>query len=169
MRIRRLWWLAAGLGLLAGCASSDKAPKYAANFDQVRPGMTKSQVKRLLGWPNLVATHPDVQAHVIVPDPNDSWSAFEQDVNNIFSDGELWQYGRYNLSDWEQPPELLDGSPKSFLVYFDAKGSVVRARRPLQGPYASASQPSRAPSPSDLWSGDAFGRDKANVGPTTQP
>jgi hypothetical protein len=160
---------------MAGCASTNKTPKYVSNFDQIRQGMTKSQVRGLLGWPSLVSTQPDAQAHVATPDPNDPWSAFKQGVDDVFSDGELWQYGRYNLSDWEQPPELLDGSPKSFLVYFDAKGHVARARRPLQGPHASTSQPyygarsSAAPSPSELGSGDPFGRDKANVGPTTQP
>jgi hypothetical protein len=176
MRKRRLWWLAAGLGLLAGCASTGKTPKYVTNFDQVRPGMTQSQVRGLLGWPSLVATHADVQAHVIVPDSNDQWSALKQDVNSIFSDGELWQYGTYSVSDWEQPPELMDGSPKSFLVYFDATGHVVRARKPLQGPYGSptggyGARPSAtpSPSPSELWSGDPFGRDKGSAGPTTQP
>lgn len=176
MSIGRLWSLAAGLALLAGCASSDKTPKYVTNFDQVRIGMTKSQVRGLLGWPNLVSTQADAQPHVTLPDPNDPWSDFKQSVDDIFSDGELWQYGRYNLTDWERPPELLDGSPKSFLVYFDSKGYVARLRRPLEGPHASASQPyygersaAGTPSPSELWSGDPFGRDKANVGPTTQP
>lgn len=156
--------------LAAGCASSGKPPKYIGNFDQVRPGMSKSQVNKLLGLPALVSTYPDAQPHVAVPDPNDDWSALRMDVENVFSDGELWQYGRYNLSDYSQPPELLDGSPKSFAVWFDNRGRVIRSRRPLQGPYASPNQPQqRAPSASDLWEGDAFGRDKSNVGPTTQP
>ena len=38
MRIRRLWSLAAGLALVAGCASSNKTPKYVTNFYQVRAG-----------------------------------------------------------------------------------------------------------------------------------
>jgi hypothetical protein len=173
MRMRRMWWLAAGLGLLAGCESTGKTPKYVTNFDQIRPGMTQGQVRRLLGWPSLVATRADFQARVVLPDSNNSWSSFKQEASSIFGDGELWQYGTYGLSDWEETPELMDGSPKSFLIYFDANGHVIRARKPLQGPYGDpilySARPSATPSPSELWSGDAFGRDKGNVGPTTQP
>ncbi len=172
MRIQRLWFCLAGLALLAaGCASSGKPPKYVTNFNKVHPGMTKSQVSKLLGMPTLASTRSDDQVHVNVPDPQDPWAAFRQDVEGVFSNGELWQYGKFGLRDWQEPPELMDGSPKAFRIYFDNHGKVTRARTPAEGPYASPAQqgPRRSSSPADLWEGDAFGRDKANVGPTTQP
>ncbi len=171
MHTNRLWCLAAALPLLAGCASSGATPKYVTNFSQVRTGMNKSQVSKILGWPSIIATAPDGQVHVVMPDANDPWSALRQDIDMVFSDGELWQYGQYNLSDLEEPPELMAGSLKSFLVYFDNHGHVTRMRPPIQGPYAQPPvygvRSAASPTPSELWGGDPFGRDKANVGPTT--
>jgi hypothetical protein len=171
MRRYGRWFCAAGIALLvAGCGNPNKVPKYIANFEQVRPGMSKSQVSKLLGLPALVSTYPDSQVRVAVPNPDDAWSGLRQDVDAIFADGELWQYGKYSLGDLAEPPELLGGSPKSFAVWFDVRGHVVRARKPLLGPYADPhQQPPHTPSASELWEGDAFGRDKAHVGPTTQP
>lgn len=141
MRIRCFCLAAAGLAMLAGCASSGATPRYVTNFSQIRPGMSKSEVYKLLGLPSLVSTQPDSTVHVSLPDPNNPWSALEKDVDTVFNTGELWQYGRYGYGDLQEPPELLDGSPKSFAVWFDNKGQVTRYRRPLQGPYADTRQP----------------------------
>jgi hypothetical protein len=171
MHMRRLWFAMAGLALLAGCASSGATPRYVTNFDRIRPGMSKSEVRRLLGWPSLISTQPDGAVHVQYPDPNKSWSAFQQDLDAVFSEGELWQYGRYGLKDWQEPPELLDGAPQSFAVWFDNKGYVTRFRRPQEGPYADP-RPLYAPrpeSPSELWSGSPLGRDKGQAAPGARP
>ncbi len=171
MRIHCLWFAAAGLAVLAGCASSGATPRYVTNFDQIRPGMSKSQVQKLLGLPSLISTNPDSAVHVRFPDPNNPWSAFEEDVDTTFSAGELWQYGRYGLQDWQEPPELFDGSPKSFAVWFDNRGQVIRYRRPLEGPYADTKPlySPRSESPSELWTGSPLGRNKGQALPGAKP
>jgi hypothetical protein len=171
MRNRRPWFAMVGLAMLTGCASPAAIPRYVTNFNQVRPGMSKSEVCKLLGLPSLVATQSDSAPHVSLPDPNESWSSFRRDVDAVFVGSELWQYGRYDINDWQQASELLDGSPKSFAVWFDDHGHVTRFRRPQQGPYADTTQPSPRPpaSPSDLGSGDPFGRDTGQATPHARP
>ena len=87
MRAQRALVLPAVLTVVAGCASSDKIPKHVTNFDQVRPDMTKSEVRRLLGMPSLVSTCPGSLPPSAAPAPSDEWTAFKQDMDTVFSGG----------------------------------------------------------------------------------
>ena len=98
-------------------------------------------------------------------------------VDDIFSDGELWQYGRYNFERLGAAAGVCSTVHRrvSWSTSMRRGMSSVPAGR-CRGPMPATSQPyygvrssAATPSPSELWSGDPFGRDKANVGPTTQP
>ncbi len=161
MRACLLWCGVAGMAFVAGCSQSNETPRYVANWDQLRNGMTGKQVRELLGRPAFVSHRPNDHAHVNVPPPGrrDHREAFREDLRELFGGAALWQYGRFSLVELlEEPPGLFDASDNAFAVYFDSQGQVVRFRRPLIGPHADA-EPTPPPGPSDLWSGDPFGRD----------
>lgn len=102
----------------AGCA----APQYAANWNDLEAGMTRSEVVALLGEPN-------------------SRVRLEQPGGRVAR--ERWQYGEDSTT--AASPSGLGLAPPDdvFVVTFGADGTVADFRRPLVGRYADPEPPER--------------------------
>ena len=107
--------------VFAGCAT----PTYVANWNHLRVGMTRDEVKSLFGEPRSM-TNPggrdkppsdsDVEALAKAsPEMQEFASAFFL---------ELWSYGKTST---------LFPSPRAFVVFFGPDGKVLRYRRPVEG------------------------------------
>jgi hypothetical protein len=113
-----------------GCASYHVARNCDARWSQLRTGMSKTEVKRILGEPQ------DMSAPLEAP-PGTTNSAIVNAAGGFlvktFFDGwfERWEYGHFGFMENHFKP-----SDKAFVVYFSADGKVVRLRRPKIGPYA---------------------------------
>src|SRR5690606_13399287 len=88
----------AALLLTAGCASSDKTPKYVTNWSSLRTGMTKSEVRDLLGRPAYRGEYIGSEMGRSLPRdmPLSDKSGLKSDFQEVFGRPELWQYGRFN-------------------------------------------------------------------------
>jgi outer membrane protein assembly factor BamE (lipoprotein component of BamABCDE complex) len=150
-----------GLMPIVGCEKPHRSPaeaapagpKYVENWGKIKMGMSKSEVRKLLGMPSYVSRYVDDRAHVSrAREFGDDKAALKADVEAIFGEPIVWQYGK---------PDVLDPGQEAFLVYFDAGGHVVRWRQPVKGPQADAVRPASPPadgddalrnqSPEELW------------------
>lgn len=140
------------LVLVTGCASSDKMPKYVTNWESLRTGMSKKQVRELLGRPAYRGEYIGSEMGRPLPKdmPMSDKSGLKSDLEEVFGKPELWQYGRFNLFEL---PGLFDASDEAFAVYFSRQGRVIRWRRPTRGDFASASQPAEPTIPDGLDTG----------------
>jgi hypothetical protein len=99
--------------VLLGCGT----PPYASSWDELRPGMTRSDVVDLIGEPS-------------------SRVRLEQPGGRVAR--ERWQYGDDSTS-VTSPTGLGLAAPEDvFVVTFGADGRVSSFRRPLVGRYAES-------------------------------
>jgi hypothetical protein len=105
--------------VLLGCG----APPYASNWDELRPGMTRSQVTDLLGEPT-------------------GRTQIERPGGALVR--ERWQYGEGSTSTSAGTGLGLTPPQDVFVVTFGADRRVKEFRRPLVGRYAEP-QPSVEP------------------------
>ena len=102
--------------VLLGCGT----PPYASNWDELRPGMTHSDVADLLGEPS-------------------SRVRLEQPGGRVAR--ERWQYGG-DATRAASPMGLGIAAPQDvFVVTFGTNGRVKDYRRPLVGRYAEPPPP----------------------------
>lgn len=153
--------------LLSGCHSpkqpsndSPGEPKYVANWEHLKVDMSKDQVRKILGSPGYAMRYNEDTAHVPrAREFGDDKAALKADLEAIFGEPVMWQYGRF---------DVMGPADDAFLVYFNAAGHVTRWRRPLTGPHSSATQPVEPAgdsdevlgkkSPSELWNTPALQR-----------
>lgn len=146
--------------LLSGCHNpkqpsneSPGEPKYVTNWSRLKEGMSKNQVRNLLGMPAYIMRYNEDTAHVPrAREFGDQNAALKADVEAIFGEPHMWQYGRF---------DVMGPAEEAFLVYFDAAGHVTHWRQPLSGPLANTTRPVepkmdsdealRRQNPSDLW------------------
>ena len=112
---------------LAGCAT----PTYVRNWREVEFGMTRSEVRALLGEPHSISAALNVKPKLEV----DSANVPPENVSRALGDlvqalfdcsHEKWVYGENSVA----------GTPEEvFVVYFDKNGKVVAYRRPTKGRY----------------------------------
>ncbi len=107
------------VSLLAGCA-----PRYAANWEELRVGMSKPEVTRILGQPR--SRWPSEQ--------------FQEEWSNVeFGKSERWVYGKkgfLGLNAWNDQVLWFWTDPDTFIVVFGRKGRVSKYDRPEQGRFA---------------------------------
>lgn len=148
------------LACLYGCHKVEKSStqssgdvKYVANWSSLKVGMSKRQVRRILGTPAYITRYNEDTAHVPrAREFGDNKAALKADMEAIFGEPHMWQYGRVGI---------MDPSEQAFLVYFDATGHVTRWRQPLGGPQSHGIGPAESPArdddavrkktPEDLW------------------
>ncbi len=116
--------------------------------------MSKKEVRKLFGSPDCKIVYNNATAHVIrAREFGDDEAALKADIEAIFGEPVLWQYGRFSID---------EASKEAYVVYFDAGGHVIRWRRPIDGPLADTSEPvepefggdepiAPSQSPSELW------------------
>ncbi|MHC4099568.1 MAG: outer membrane protein assembly factor BamE domain-containing protein [Planctomycetota bacterium] len=109
--------------LLLGCGT----PRFATNWSELEPGMTRSEVLDLLGEPS-------------------SRVRLEQPGGRVAR--ERWQYGD-DSTGAASPTGLGIAPPQDvFVVTFGPTGRVTDYRRPLVGRYAEPDDPGEPPSES---------------------
>ncbi|MFC1461773.1 outer membrane protein assembly factor BamE, partial [Verrucomicrobiota bacterium] len=110
---------------LAGCAT----PTYVRNWRKVEFGMTKTEVRALLGQPHSISAtlnkKPKLEIDGTNVPPENVSRALGDLVQALFNRShEKWVYGKDSVA----------GTPeKVFVVYFDENGKVVAYRRPTKG------------------------------------
>jgi len=111
------------VSLLAGCA-----PKYAANWEELRVGMSKSRVKKVLGQ------------------PRSRWPSerFREENSNVeFDESERWVYGKKGFlgsNAWIDDGLWFGTDPATFIVVFGREGRVSKYRQPEEGRFAAKAQ-----------------------------
>lgn len=141
MSSRYLWFTLPLAMLAAGCGQPTATPLYVTNFDKLKVGMPRLTAQELLGEPYRADYNKSAPASV--SSPAGGSSSEREEMARTLGGGqpgwsERWQYGRFNLGD---VADLLAGSDKAFIVYFDQNAAVISFRKPLAGPFAAASQP----------------------------
>ena len=109
---------------LIGCS----APRYAANWDQLKMGMTKAEVINLLGKPMAESEPLKLES---AADKFSLRAGAELIIAKSLFDGwyERWGYGQFEMFD-----NLMLPSNKAYVVYFNRTGKVVKLRCPLSEP-----------------------------------
>jgi hypothetical protein len=113
-----------------GCASYHVARNCDARWSQLHRGMSKTEVRRILGEPRAMSEPLDVPPGTTNSVNTDVVGAI---VFKTLFDGwfERWEYGHFGFME-----NLLGPSDKAFIVYFGSDGKVAGWRRPKIGPYA---------------------------------
>jgi hypothetical protein len=138
-----VWPCVFGLILMAGCASTSQTPQYVTNWGQLQVGMPRLKAQELLGEPNQASYRKGVST----PYTGGS-SKLDAERQELLSGmggseptwSERWQFGSFGLRD---VPDLSGGSDKAFIVWIDDWGRVMQFRRPVAGPFAAQTQPSK--------------------------
>ena len=106
---------------LLGCT-----PEYRTNFPQLKEGMSKTEVRELLGAPSVEV-------------------APRRDSDGAIIQGARWQYGD-NLSTWTTSAVFSETEPdRVWIVWFDQEGLLSGSRAPnwMDGQGDNQSQPVR--------------------------
>lgn len=122
MSTRTLLCLAMVPVLLGACTA-----KIRASFDDLRPGMTESEVRGLLGDPSVVVPGETGEDGAVISGPR-------------------WQYGD-NLSTITTAAAFPRTVPdRVWVVWFDPSGRVADWRRPIPGASSSVEPAAESPS-----------------------
>ena len=106
--------------VLAGCAT----PVHVAHWSKVDAGMSKAEVRSLLGAPRSISKPSNREAAAPKLDAA-ALAKFPTELRD-FSAGlvlETWSYGKSSF---------VFPNPEAFVVFFDSDGRVCRHRRPTR-------------------------------------
>jgi outer membrane protein assembly factor BamE (lipoprotein component of BamABCDE complex) len=124
MKIYRACLINLIIAFLIGCSTLGFIPKYSKNWSCIKTGMTKSEVRSLLGKPSSIKSAFSYEENA---------NPLEKFFVNAVFDGwyEKWYYGKAPSTLGTLIPFYPFGSPSgAYIVYFDKNETVVAFSSP---------------------------------------